>query len=270
LRIGLIGTGSMGAMLIRAFSRCAHAGVSEMVACNRSPEKLKRLRKKYPHLRCAENPQEVVRNADTIFLCVKPADAMPVLQEIRHPLTADHYLISINSAFSLKELEDTLPCKVLKAIPSITQEALAGAILVMHGTRMGETDRAVIDGLLLSIGHPVHIAEEDIRVCSDLSSCGPAFLAWILQEFTRAAARQGGIAPALADTLLKETLFGLGKLVKEEKFSFEDVIRRVAIPGGITETGLRSLEGSLTGAFDVLLQTTKTKHQDHVHSAKHP
>ncbi|MGZ4134924.1 MAG: late competence protein ComER [Tumebacillaceae bacterium] len=264
MRIGFIGTGSMGSMLIRSFIQSTPSSSDlQVVACNRSPEKLALIASRYPQLETAETPEETVSRSDVVFLCVKPGDAPGVIKKVRPFLREHHYFISINSAVMLEEMESTLPCRITKVIPSITQVALAGSMLVMHGNRLSIEERHFIESLLEKISKPTVIEESDVRVCADLSSCGPAFLAVLLQEFAMAAVRQGGIPRDLADTLVKDMAMGVGKLLTEEGFEFADIIHRVSVPGGITAEGVKVLQPSMSGIFDQLLVTTRSKSKSH-------
>lgn len=250
-------------MLIRAFSTSSLSSEIQVVACNRSPEKLTQLQTRYPHLQVCATAEETVSASDVVFLCVKPGDAPDVINRVLPYLRAEHTFVSINSAVLLEEMEAILPCRVHKVIPSITQVAQAGVTLVMHGSRTTLQERHDLEALLGAISKPTVVEEGDLRVCSDLSSCGPAFLAVLLQELAMAAVRQGGIPRDLADTLVKDMTHGLGKLLTEEGFEFSDVIRRVAVPGGITAEGIKVLQPSMSGIFDQLLVTTRSKAHGH-------
>ncbi|TCP55835.1 competence protein ComER [Tumebacillus sp. BK434] len=267
MRIGFIGTGSMGGMLVRAFLQSTPSSELQVVACNRSPEKLAQLTSRFPQIETAASPEETVSRSDIVFLCVKPGDAKGVIQQVLPYIRENHYFISINSAVMLDEMEAVLPCRVSKVIPSITQVGLSGVTLAMHGSRMCAEEQRYIESWLAKISKPIAVEENDLRVCSDLSSCGPAFLAVMLREFAMAAVRQGGIPRDLAESLVKEMTQGVGKLLTEEGFEFEDIIKRVAVPGGITAEGIKVLHPSLHGVFDQLLVTTRSKSKHHGSSA---
>lgn len=255
MRMGFIGTGSMGSMLIQSFSQAKQE--LSIVACNRSDEKIRCITARFPSVEVKTNPVEVAQACDMLFLCVKPGDAYPVLEQIRSVLHADQYFVSITSALSLEVLENYISSRVIKIIPSITQAVSSGVILTMFGSRLDERHHKEVEKWLSLIGKPIHINEKDTRVCSDLTSCGPAFVALLLREFSLAAARQGGIHKELATRLVTEMTHGLGKLLVEGGFTFEEIIERVSVPGGITAAGIHYLEPAIQGVFDQLLLTTK-------------
>ena len=75
---------------------------------------------------------------------------------------------------------------------------------MIWGSRLNEEDQSRIMQLFANIGRPVEIAERDVRVASDLSSIGPAFFAYLLDEFIDSAVARAGIDRAAAETLAKE------------------------------------------------------------------
>jgi competence protein ComER len=261
MRIGFIGTGSMGGMLAKAFVRLGMPDF-EVAGYNRTSSKLERIVEEFPNVRQADSAFSLAKMSDLIFICVKQGDVQAVLDEIKPHLTPDQFFVSINSAWSISELESQIPCKTVKIIPSITQEALSGVMLTMYGSRMNLQDRQHFESVCSHIAFPVVINESDVRVCSDLTSCGPAFISQVLLSFSDAAVRQGGIPQELADRLVKYTIYGVGKLFVEEQYTFEQVLSRVTVPGGVTEEGLKVLSPGLDGLFDrVLLATKLHKHK---------
>lgn len=262
MRIGVIGTGSMGGMLARAFARSAIPNV-EIAAFNRTPSKLEQIIFEYPTIQKMGSISSLAQASHVIFVCVKPRDVQAVLDSIQPYLTRDQFLVSINSAWSIADLEQATPCKVVKIIPSITQESLSGVILTMYGSRLTLADHEVIDSLLQAISIPVVIDESQTRVSSDLTSCGPAFFSYVLQSFALAAERQGNISREQADKLVITMIYGLAKLYVEEGFSFDDVIKRVAIPGGVTAEGLKVLQSALDGVFEQVMTATRQKQAEH-------
>jgi competence protein ComER len=261
MRIGFIGTGSMGSMLARGYCEVSDQDC-QILACNRTRAKVEVLIQEYPSIQVVDTIQELAALSDILFLCVKATDAWEILQDLKHLLSEDQYLVSINSAISMNEMEDMLKCSVIKIIPSITQEARSGIILTMFGSRMDMAKRSYMEGILGKIGTPKQIPEEKVRIYSDLTSCGPAFFSFMVREWVAAAAEIGGISNEQAESMALETLNGLVRLIRDREFTIEDVLRRVTVPGGVTEVGLNVLEPVLHNAFTSVFQATQS-HQNH-------
>ncbi|MCY0874808.1 MAG: NAD(P)-binding domain-containing protein [Firmicutes bacterium] len=265
MELGIIGTGNIGSMLARAW--LASGQVERIHLCNRSADKVEALAST-----CGEgavvhrSPEELVRAVSWVIVCVKVEDARTLLPTIA-PLFPDNgLLVSTNSALSLCELESIVPCYVAKLIPSVTQEVGAGALLVMPSARLSKQDAPSVAalralwGALQAIGSPYAIPEESLRVYSDMTSCGPAFLAQWLASFAQSAASRG-VPLTVAQSLLADMAYGVGKLC-QSGYRLEDITARVAVPGGVTSAGLQVLDDASTGVFDRLLEATAQRQAD--------
>ncbi|GAA3407558.1 late competence protein ComER [Paenibacillus hodogayensis] len=264
MKIGFIGTGSMGTVLIESFIRSGALQPSSVMASNRSRDKVERLAAQYPGLTAADSNKQVASACSTVFLCVRPLVFKTVIDEIKSCVKPDTTVISITSPVLLKHLESSLPCKVAKVIPSITNGVLSGAALCIYGERMSDQDRAALEWLVGMIGKPVRVSEQFTRVASDISSCGPAFLAYFVQKLVDAAVEVAGLPREEATRLAADMVLGTGKLLNEGGFTPETLRRRVAVPGGIIEAGLELMERELDTTFVRLLQATHAKYDEDV------
>jgi competence protein ComER len=141
---------------------------------------------------------------------------------------------------------------------------MGGATLCIYGERMLPEDRLMIERMLAHISEPIRVSENFTRITSDISSCGPAFFACLLQKFIRAAVEETGFPYADANRLACEMLLGTGKLLTAGGFTPGELQKRVAVPGGITAEGLRLLDQKLEGVFNQLIQITHAKFAEDV------
>lgn len=262
MNVGFIGTGSMGSILIEAFIRSNALNAEQIIAGNRTRSKVEKIAEKYPGIRVADSNAEIAAVSQIVFICVKPMEYKKVIDEIRGGLSADQILVSITSPVLIKHLEELLPCKIAKMIPSITNYELSGATLCMYGDRMGQEDRELLESLLRQISTPIPISEQYTRIISDLSSCGPAFVAFFIRNFIEAAVAKTGIPEAEATLLASEMVLGTGKLLTSGGFTPETLQRSVSVPGGITEAALELLDRELCGVFNQLVDTTHDKYDE--------
>lgn len=262
MNVGFIGTGSMGSILIEAFLQTGVLKAEQITASNRTISKVELLAYKYPGLRTAATNGEVVQESQLIFICVKPLEFKNVVKQIQKAVTPPQIVISITSSVLIKHLEDHLCCKIAKVIPSITNYAKSGASLCMYGERITPEDRDLIESLLRPISEPLAISEQFTRVTSDLSSCGPAFLAFFIQKFVDAAVEATGIPHDEATRLASEMVLGTGKLLTSGDFTPKSLQQRVAVPGGITAQGLHMMAGELDGMFNELIRITHVKYEE--------
>jgi len=260
MKVGFIGVGSMGTILIEAFIQSGALEPGQIMASNRTRHKAQYLAEQYPGLQVAASNREVARDNECIFICVKPHEYKKVIEDIEPYVTSDHIIVSITSPVLIKHLEDLLPCKIAKIIPSITNYALSGASLCMYSERMTPGDCELLEALFRKISAPHRIEERYTRITSDLSSCGPAFLCYFVEQFVEAAVEITGISREEANKLVSDMMLGTAKLLVEKEFTPSTLQERVRVPGGITSEGLKLMESGLNGMFQKLIYTTHAKY----------
>lgn len=262
MKVAFIGTGSMGSLLIEAFLRSGALLPHTICASNRSPRKTKLLAQRHPGLLVYGSNAEAAQGSKIVFLCVKPLDYPEVIAEIRDVLDEKQIIVSITSPVQIETLENAIPSKIAKIIPSITHSVHSGASLCIYGKRIRPEDRLLLEQLMSSISTPFTLKETETRIASDISSCGPAFIAYMLQLWAESAAELTGISRAEAIALGSEMLLGTGKLLTEGGLTTEELVNRVAVPGGVTAEGIAVLEAGLRGVFASLIATTHRKYDE--------
>ncbi|RXZ77203.1 late competence protein ComER [Paenibacillaceae bacterium] len=264
LKVGFIGTGSMGGLLIDSLILSGALQAHQITVSNRTFAKAEKLAIRHPGIRAVHANVEAACDRDLIFLCVKPLEFKSVIDDIKASMHAEQMIISITSPVLLAQLEEWLPCKAAKIIPSITNFALSGATLCIYGSRIEAEDAQTIERLLRHISEPLRIEEQYTRIVSDLSSCGPAFFAFLLQQFIDAAISETGLNRAQATAVASNMLLGTGRLLTDGGFTPEQLQSRVSVPGGITAEALRMLDYELDGVFNRLIRTTHAKYEEDV------
>lgn len=258
-QIGIIGTGSMGGMLIRSFLRGGAATPQNLCATNRTPEARIAIAAE-TGIHTADDNRTLVRESNIILLCVRQGDVVLVMEEIKNVLTDDKLLISVASDVPLSALEALTPARVVRVIPSVTSEQLKGVSLIVFSERTAQADREQVISLFGAIGTPVIITEPDIEPYTTLTSCAPAFFAAMVREFAASASRMTGVPVDEAETLARETFIGTAALLEIPGTECADLIRRVATPGGITEVGVNVLSRDFPAVCDEVFAATEEKH----------
>jgi competence protein ComER len=256
MNTGFIGIGSMGGMLVRALLRAGALAPEEVWAANRSSAKLAALAADFPGIHTAD-ARQIASQCTLIFLCVGAGDVAAVLAQMEGELGAGHLLVTTAGLIPLEALEARVSCRVAKLIPSTTQEIGAGIALLMYGSRVTTADRNLLEQLLGQISQPVTIPELLARPAIGLASGGPALLAYLLQSLAEEAVRSNpGLSQELARRLVLETAGATWKLATEGNMSLEEIIRRVALPGGMTALAIEIVSRYVPQAWQGIFQET--------------
>ncbi|MCR2820464.1 late competence protein ComER [Lederbergia panacisoli] len=268
MKIGVIGTGNMGTILSEALIDGNAITPSEVIVVNRTKAKAEMLKHKYEEIIVADSISEVVKNANLIFLCVKPNEFYSLIQENQQFFKKDQCLVSITSPIQTTWLEKVLPCSCVRIIPSITNRALAGVTLFTFGKLRNQKWQNQLLDMFSHISVPIQIKEEITRISSDIVSCGPAFFSYITRRFIEAAVTETLIDRDTATKLAEEMLIGLGELLNKGFYSLPTLEEKVCVKGGITGEGIKVLEKELDGVFEKVLQATHAKFNEEVEILK--
>ncbi|MFT8362070.1 MAG: late competence protein ComER [Sporolactobacillus sp.] len=262
MKFGIIGTGNMGTLMLDALVKSRLAKPKQIAVTNRTEEKALALQRKYHGLHVLSTPSEVVKRAAIVFLCVKPVQFFPLLQPLRGQWRYDQTAISITSPITVEQLERVIPCQVVRAVPSIVNQSLAGSTLITFGTNLTDYQKFKVWTMLSSFSQPIEISEEKIRAASDISSCGPAFLCFGLEKAIAAAASQTALTSKEATELVTEMLIGFGKLLESRSYTLTELREKVTVRGGVTGVGLDVLEQSYENVFEQMFNATAQKFID--------
>ncbi|MDF0728559.1 late competence protein ComER [Cytobacillus sp. S13-E01] len=260
MNIGIIGTGNMGKILIEAFIESVAVPPSKLTVTNRTIAKAEKVVERFPDVKVVETSQEVVNSSDLIFICVKPLEILPLLQQLHSELTNSKCIVSITSPISVNQLESIVDCQVARVVPSITNRALSGISLLTIGESCNQTFRSYIENLFNNISTTVHIEDNITRVASDIVSCGPAFFSYLLQRFVDAAVSETQISKEQATVLASGMIIGMGKLLEKEIFTLPTLQEKVSVKGGVTGEGIKVLEAEVGEMFEHLIHKTHDKH----------
>ncbi len=265
MKVGFIGTGTMGSLLIESFIKSGSMQPEHITVSNRTPAKAQALVERFPGIQIKYTNADAALHNDIVFLCIKPLEFVHVIKNIKSVIKPNQIIVSITSPVLIKHLEHELNCKIAKVIPSITNLVLSGASLCMYGQTMEEADKDLLEALFSQISQPLRIEENYTRIVSDLSSCGPAFISFLLEQFIEAAVEETGIQREDATRVASNMLLGTGMLLTEGKLTPAEVQDKVSVPGGITAEALALLRNKLDGVFNQLVHTTHAKYKEDLH-----
>ncbi|MBC1500051.1 pyrroline-5-carboxylate reductase [Listeria weihenstephanensis] len=265
MKVGFIGYGSMADLLTRQL--LAHANVSpeDIIIYTRSEnERLQEIHDLFPNITISKTSQAVFEQAQHTFVCVLPLAVLPVLLENKPALTKDSHVISIAAGVSVDDLKHvTTAAQYSKLIPSLTTSVGIGTSLVNHDVAVSKENQAWLDEALGTFSSVMEVAEENIDLASDLTSSSPGFIAAIFEQFVQAAVRKSDLTEAQVFQMIRNSLAGTSKLLSEQGYTFDSLIKRVATKGGITAEGVDLSQDKLPAFFDELLVRTADKYADH-------
>ncbi len=251
MRIGFIGAGSMGSALARGLGEPA-------VVYDADGQRAESLVAEVGGSVAGSN-SELAGQVDLVVLCHKPAQLREVAEEASPAAKA---VASIVAATRIAEIEAAYPdTPVYRFIPNLPVEVGRGLFCYAAGSHAAEGPEQDVLQLFGRSGVVIEMDEPLIEPAMALMSCGPAFIALVVEAMAGAGARHG-LDPAQATRLVVETMAGTAAYLDANDLDAAELRRRVATPGGVTERGLSALEArgvpqAFAAAVDLVVEASR-------------
>ena len=172
MKIGIIGYGSMGKMLLWKFSESGSYNKDSLFVANRTVEKLDEAK----DIATICSNIELAQNADIIFVCVRPKDMKGVLAEIEPCINRTALLVTLNGSITFEMIRKVIDHKTAKVIPSVTAEINKSQTIVCYNELVKQSDKEILIALLGIIGDVIELPEKEVGMGSELVSCMPGFM----------------------------------------------------------------------------------------------
>ncbi|UZF93194.1 pyrroline-5-carboxylate reductase family protein [Bosea sp. NBC_00550] len=254
-RILVVGTGRLAQAMSPAFVRAWPD--YETAVMGRSPEAQNALLAAHPRL--AAGSLAFASRCDVAVLAVSPDAYEAVLATLSPHLAAETIVLSVTNAVSLADIGRWTMNPVIKAVPTIAQSVGRGAVPVVTGPRAGAAEMRLVVDWFERFSFPVIVAEEHIRIASNVAGSAIAAFAEIANAFVSANAEHApGLDRASLETMMAETLIAVGELHRSGR-GFEEIIGSIATPGGVTEAMLAPLRAAIDDVCHAMVATSIQK-----------
>ena len=243
LRVAVLGAGRLGRAILAGLAGAAAEAGPELAASTR------RLCDLGPGVRVVSLEEDRAANrrlaawADVTVLGVRPLQTMPLVSEISRELRPGGVVVALAIGIRTSNLESALPLAVdvVRANPNLAVEVGRGVIGLSRGARASEAGVARVRSLLERLGAVIDVPDERLDVLGMVSGSGPAYVYFLIEEFT-AAARHLGFDDATASSLVREAFHGSLALLDTPGRTPSALLAEIASPGSATERAIAVLE----------------------------
>ncbi|GAA3727334.1 pyrroline-5-carboxylate reductase [Leifsonia bigeumensis] len=254
--VAILGAGSMGGAILSGLLGPGVTVEGGIRVTNRTEQKAAALRSDGVASFSTESDPRAnlaaVSGAKIVLAAVKPAMVPDLLREVGDALDPDAIVVSVAAGVTTRTMEALLPepVGVLRAMPNtpaIVGRAVTG---LSAGSRSTAEHLALATALFETVGTVVVVPEERIDALSTISGSGPAYVFYLIEQFT-ATAMGLGFSPEEAATLVNTTFLGASELLAASGKTPEELRIQVTSPKGTTERAIAELEkADLKGLFD--------------------
>ena len=242
--VSFIGCGNMGGALARAAA--ASGAVSRLLLSDRDGEKAAALAVACGALAEVSDTARAAREADLLFLAVKPQVMSEALAELAPTLAArergSYTIVSMAAGVTIAGIEGMLglTAPIIRIMPNTPCSLGVGVTVYAKNDLVTDEAEEAFLAVMAKSGMLDPLPEELIDAACALSGSGPAFVYLFAKSLAKAAA-ECGLPPEKAARYAAGTLRGAADMLAAHGDP-DALIRAVCSPGGTTLAGLSALE----------------------------
>lgn len=242
MKIGFIGGGNMGSVLVGGLVSGELANTTDIIVSDVDEEKRNHLHKTWNVHTTASN-LEAVWNRDIVVLAVKPQNMDAVLEEISGDVHISTLIISIAAGIPTHRIERFFPhdVRVIRTMPNTPALIAEGMSALARGSHAKTDDMHIARELFDAVGMTEEVDESLMDAVTGVSGSGPAYGFLFIEAMVEAGV-QLGLEEETTLKLAAQTLLGAAKLCLKEEKTPAELRAMVTSPGGTTLEALKVLE----------------------------
>ena len=238
LELAVVGLGNMGGAVLKAVLAASIIPADRIGVCDALEDRVAG----FTEAGCRPIDPGVAGESPRVLLAVKP-QVFPEIADSIGPGAAPRLAISVMAGLRSPRILELLggDTRIVRTMPNTPAAIGAGVTAIAPGHEATEGDLAFARMIFNAVGTTVDVDESHLHAVTAVSGSGPAWVfrtaeAWI------AAAVEAGLAPATAETLVVETMFGAAKLLRESELDAPALRVAVTSKGGTTAAGLAAMD----------------------------
>lgn len=242
MKIGFIGMGNMAKAIIAGLLQNEIVKPQDLIGSCATQKTADTVREQFGMETCLDNCR-VAREADVLFLAVKPQFFPQVIAQIKEDVPADKLVISIAAGKTIDYIEKEFghPLKLARTMPNTPAFVMAGCTGVCFHESVSVQEKELVLKLLCSFGTASEVQERLMDAVSAVSGSSPAYVFMFIEAMADAAV-EGGMPRKQAYEFAAQTVMGSAKLLLQSGKHPGELKDMVCSPGGTTIEGVRVLE----------------------------
>jgi len=237
--IAVIGAGVIGGSVTKSLLKSGYDG--KVTVADIQLEKDQELKNLGADL--TRDNKKAAKDADIIFLCVKPHILKPVLEEISKKVEGK-LVVSTAAAVTVQFCKRVAPkSRIVRIMPNVAISVQESFTAYCCESDVTDQDKQTIKSLLDLMGKSMEIEEKYMDAVTAVSGSGPGYLSIVVEALVYAGLKVG-LPRDLALQSAAQAVLGTAKLVLETGLSPAQIRDNVTTPGGTTIEAIYEVEGS--------------------------
>lgn len=233
-KIGFIGCGNMGKAMLGALVKCNDINKQDIIVSTKSKYSAEDITSNY-NVKATTDNIEVAKEADVLFLAVKPYFFKEVIAEIRDSIKDNALIISIAAGVSIEKIEAMFGknIKLIRTMPNTPALVGEGMSAVCPNKNVSEEELKYVGSLYDTFGKYEVLEEKDFHAFIALCGSSPAYVFMFIEAMADAGVKLG-LPRAKAYKLAEQSILGSAKLALETGKHPAILKDEVCSPGGTT------------------------------------
>jgi pyrroline-5-carboxylate reductase len=258
MKLGFVGAGNMAGGLARGWAAAkGEPGSPEaMLFADADPDRARGLAEEVGG-EAIDGNRALAEASDLVVLAVKPNVLDQVAEDVA---AAGTPVISILAGTSLETLDKALPgIELVRVMPNLGAQLRQAVLCVVFPDDADQAHEQRVTELLGLLGEVIELDEQLIDPATAIMGCSPGYLALMGEVLVRAGMKEG-LTEDQATRMVARAMSATGGLLDLHQPAA--LKKAVASPGGMTEAGLKALEGhnfgeALQAAVDASLERVR-------------
>ena len=242
-KVGFLGAGNMACAIAGGLVAKGIVPAANIAASDISPDALKAFAEATEGGQGFSSNVELAKRSDIIVFATKPFHSAGVCDEIKDVITADKLIVTICAGLPTKMYEKRLgsTTRVVRVMPNTPALVQLGSTGVSGGANATDEDVKTVMKMFEAVGVTVNVREDQLDLITGLTGSGPAYFFRVAEALIEAGVELG-LEEDKAILMVKQLLYGSGKLAATSPQSLTQLRKNVTTKGGTTEAGLKQLE----------------------------
>ncbi len=254
MKIGFIGCGNMGSAMMQGIIDSGKAKASDIITSDVSEAALE-AKKAAMGVNITTDNKAVAKEADILFLSIKPQYYESVIKEIASVVDNKMIIVTIAPGKTLEWLKATFgkELKIVRTMPNTPAMVKEGMMALCPNSNVTDDDLNTVKDICSGFSNTEVVSENLMDVVTAVSGSSPAYVFMFIEAMADAAVADG-MPRASAYKFAAQAVLGSAKMVLETGKHPGELKDMVCSPGGTTIEAVRVLEakGMRSAVFEAM------------------
>lgn len=193
---------------------------------------------------------DVVKNSEYVFLCVKPQSFTKVLSKIKGSVSDKNVFLTIAAGIKISSITSAVgDVAVIRAMPNTPLLMSCGAVALTKNDKATQTQFDFIKSIFESVGTVYELPENKFNEVINVNGSTPAYI-YLFAKTVADYAVESGIPFEIALPMFCDTLKGSAEMLTKSGKTPDELITMVSSKGGTTVAAMNKF--AETGFADSL------------------